>query len=103
MGERLHELIERGAIAELRAALKRHPLLIHQKTDDGDSLLHVACYRKNLEMVEELLAYGPDVDARGRHGRTPLHCAVHRGDARSTAIVQRLLAAGASPELKDEN
>lgn len=48
-----------------------------------------------LRVLDRLLAAGLDVDARDRHGRTPLQYAVQRGA--SASLIRALLAAGADP------
>src|SRR4051794_38368498 len=89
--------IEEGDLAAISAALRADPSLANARTADGDTLLHIACWQKQSAIVQELLAYAPDVDARGFHDRTPLHYAVHEGDLASLPIVAALLARGADP------
>lgn len=52
-----------------------------------------------LELIERLLQQGAPVNAADAAGRTPLVLAVMQGH---TAVVQRLLAAGANPALVDQ-
>ena len=52
-----------------------------------------------LELLERLLQQGAPVNAADTAGRTPLILAVMQGH---TAVVQRLLAAGANPALVDQ-
>ena len=37
--------------------------------------LHIACEEDFIDMIEALLAYGEDVNARDEDGNTPLHIA----------------------------
>ncbi len=61
----------------------------------GDfTALAIAAYGGHLEMVNLLLGAGADVNQQCRDGRTPLELARAKGH---TAIVDRLLAAGALP------
>ncbi|WP_431095726.1 ankyrin repeat domain-containing protein [Polaromonas aquatica] len=53
-----------------------------------------------LELLERLLQQGAPVNAADTAGRTPLVLAVMQGH---TAVVQRLLAAGANPALVDQD
>ena len=71
------------------------------RTSLGNLPLHIAAWQKQLPILE-LLAGAPDVNARGDLQRTPLHYAVHEGDASSVPIVKELMARGADPTLKDE-
>ena len=45
----------------------------------GSSLLHCACEKADLGMVELLLQYGANVNASDSSGQTPLHCCLLRG------------------------
>ncbi|APR76467.1 inversin protein alternative isoform, putative [Minicystis rosea] len=100
---KLIQAIERGAIDEVTAELRRTPSLVSATTADGDTLLHIACWQKKEAIVEALLARGAAVDARGCYGRTPLHYAVHEGKAASVPIVRRLVEQGADPSIRDAN
>lgn len=100
--DELTRAIEADADAEVAEALHRDPSLVSMTTQDGDTLLHIACRQKRAAIVQSLLAHEPDVDARGLHGWTPLHCAVSDGSRRSVPIVQMLMASGADPALQDD-
>jgi hypothetical protein len=96
------EAVERGDLAAISTALKADPSLARATTRDGDTLLHLACWQKQAAIVREILGYAPDLDARGWHGRTPLHYAVHEGGPESVPIVAALLAGGADPSIVDD-
>ncbi|KAK6931850.1 Arf GTPase activating protein [Dillenia turbinata] len=64
----------------------------------GCSLLHLACHRGNLVMLELLLQLGADINMRDFHGRTPLHHCIFE---RSNKLAKHLLKRGASPSIKD--
>lgn len=100
--DELMDLIEHGDATAVSAAVRAEPYLARAKSQDGDTALHVACWQKQNAIVGTLLAYDPDVNARGAYGRTPLHYAVHEGTAGSAAIVAALLNAGANPDLRDD-
>jgi uncharacterized protein len=68
----------------------------NQKGHFGDSPLHVAVFRKDVEEVNGLLAAGADPNCVGEFGYTPLHNAVSLDQP---AIVERLLKAGARQDI----
>eukprot|EP00026_Physarum_polycephalum_P008552 Phypoly_transcript_08640.p1 GENE.Phypoly_transcript_08640~~Phypoly_transcript_08640.p1 ORF type:complete len:470 (+),score=70.41 Phypoly_transcript_08640:86-1411(+) len=59
----------------------------------GNSLLHVAALRENVEIVELLLSKGATIDVRDSGDHTPLHFAANEG---SIDIVKLLVEKGAS-------
>lgn len=67
-------------------------LVNHTGTGTGDTELHLAARAADLEEIDRLLADGTEVDAENRIGYTPLMEAAREGH---TAVVERLLAAGA--------
>jgi len=96
-------MIERGNVRGLSEALRADPSLVAAKTPDGDTPLHIACWQKQIAIIGIILAYRPDLNARGCYGRTPLHYAVHEGRAISVPIVGILRAMGADPSFLDDN
>lgn len=96
-------MIERGDVHGVSEALRVDPSLVATKTPDGDTLLHIACWQKQIAIIGIILAYRPDLNAHGCYGRTPLHYAVHEGRAISVPIVGILIAMGADPFVQDEN
>jgi len=73
---------------------------VNQEGRFGDSMLHVAIFRSNLEEVECLLAAGADPNWRGAYRYTPLHNAVSLD---LPEIVERLLKAGARVDVADDD
>ncbi|XP_010555882.1 PREDICTED: ADP-ribosylation factor GTPase-activating protein AGD3-like isoform X2 [Tarenaya hassleriana] len=66
---------------------------------EGYSLLHCACGKADIGMVELLLQCGANVNAMDSNGQTPLQCCILRGKA---AIARLLLARGADPQSTKE-
>ena len=61
---------------------------------DGNSLLMLAAYAGQLEVVRGLIACGADVDKQNARGQSPLAGVVFK---KEDAIVQVLIDAGADP------
>lgn len=49
-------------------------------TANGDSALHIAARRKDIDMVRILVDYGANVDMQNGEGQTPLHISAGEGD-----------------------
>jgi ankyrin repeat protein len=69
------------------------------RTPEGDSCLHIAAGRGDLQAVALLLDAGMDANLRGDLGNTPLHYA-SRGA--HEAVARLLIDRGASPSLRNE-
>lgn len=72
---------------------------VNQKGNFGNSPLHVACVRGDLEEVVALLEAGANPNLKGEHGCTPLHDAVQQ---EHPEVVKLLLEKGASPTIKSD-
>ncbi|KAM7188255.1 hypothetical protein V8F20_010632 [Naviculisporaceae sp. PSN 640] len=66
--------------------------------------LHIAVYRRDLDMTEDLIRPGTNLNLQDRWGLTPLHLAMTLVDASTrTAFVQRLCLHGASTAVRDQD
>ena len=74
---------------------------VHATDSVGNSTLSDEVRERHLDVVEELLKAGADVNAGNKSGGTPLMTAV-AFDAKSTAIMERLLDAGADIDAQDD-
>ncbi|MDO9134677.1 ankyrin repeat domain-containing protein [Hydrogenophaga sp.] len=92
---------ETGNLAALQDWLTSQPALLQWRSHDGDTLLHLACWQKQLDLVPWLVNAGADVNAQGWLQRTPLHYAVNEGSERSVLLVRLLLQHGGQPRLRD--
>ena len=75
--------------------LKAKGIDVDQSNAAGESALMVAAYKKNTELVNELIARGAIVDRAS--GWSPLHYAAAAG---STELVDLFLAKGANPNVR---
>lgn len=80
-------------IAALPDWLGTPPVDVHSRNLLGDTPLHVAAVRGDVQAVTDLLGAGADPDIKGEYGFTPLHEAVSQGHCE---VARLLLARGAS-------
>jgi uncharacterized protein len=88
-----------GQADEVAAMLEQDPAQSHASGAHGIPVLYYPSIRGHLEIAEQLLSAGAEVDA-GAGGNTPLHGAVL---FRQLQMVRWLLAHGADPSLEDYN
>jgi ankyrin repeat protein len=96
----IHDAAKSGDLAKIKALLKDNPGLASSKDLWDLTPLHMAVARSNREVVELLLTYSADVNARDINNRTPLHRAVVFGHK---DVAELLLANNADVNVKDNN
>lgn len=82
----LHSLITQGVPVDLTNA-------------NGDTLLILASYHENIEVVNMLINEGADLDRMNDRGQTALVCAVFRNNLQ---LAQLFLDSGANPSLGNQ-
>lgn len=88
-----------GDVETVLKELQRDPLQVTQRTADGWTAVHLACYYGHPEVLGVLLAFGASPHAKGPHGYcSPLHTAVVGG---CESVVQLLLNQGGSLSERD--
>lgn len=100
--------IELGDLAQVERCIAEGATLhqlagraLHPYSTEQDSVLHRAVKLGHQDIVEYLLGFGCEVNARTRRLRTPLHYATYPGVPVDT--VSMLLSAGAALEAKDDD
>ncbi|KAL3199662.1 hypothetical protein MRX96_001414 [Rhipicephalus microplus] len=74
-----------GCLERLAECL--NTLSVHERDEQGMCMLHWACDRGHLEIVELLLDKGADPEAKDEEGQTPLHYASSCGHLQTPAEV----------------
>lgn len=64
-----------------------------------NTLLHLACYLGNIQIVDAILCHGPNIELRNKENETPLHIAAAKGHY---GIVNTLLGHGAKVDPEDK-
>ena len=75
-------------------------LSMNQNQSDGNSLLHIAAKKNNLELLRRLSQFGIDINAVNNSGYTVLHLASMM--AKDESIIKYLLNEGADKNIKTE-
>jgi TolB protein len=92
-------LVPKGDSAAIKALLEKSPELIRAVDANGDTLLHHAAARGNVELVRFLLEKGAAIDLPGSGKHTPLQRAALNDRTDAVAV---LLEKKASLELKND-
>ena len=97
---RLSDAAMKGDVALVQSLLKQN-IDVNAAQGDGNTALHWAAYREDVEMTRLLIQAGADLQAKTRIGNvTALHLAATNGNA---AIIELLLKAGADVNLSNGN
>ncbi|XP_033736705.1 serine/threonine-protein phosphatase 6 regulatory ankyrin repeat subunit A-like isoform X2 [Pecten maximus] len=92
---------EAGNVAVCKELLYQHAdqQLKMQRKDNGDTVLHISCRRRDLDFAKMLVESGAPVDTMNDEKQTPLHLAAWEGDE---AMVKYLYQMKANPNLTDK-
>lgn len=79
-----------GYSKELSDFLSKKPHLVNQRNKNGNSILHIACWKGDNDMVLMLLMRGADVNCVDSKGYSPLLVAIEFGhDALALSLLER--------------
>jgi len=81
-------------------------LSVNASNSSGETLLHNACFSKNLSVVKVLIENGADINAVTKRGESPLHWALRTANEdinQTIQLVTFLLANGADVTLKGKD
>src|ERR1700752_3797522 len=82
-----HTAIEQHRLKEVKRPFISDSTQVSNKTDAGDSPLHLAAWQDQPAIVLLLLNSGANVDDRGEGGNTPLHYAAKNGSVEVATIL----------------
>ncbi len=71
-------------VQRVSAMLRDTPQLVQERYARGDTALHHATRNGDLEIVEQLVGSGADVNLTTDHGHFPLYCAAGHGHVETT-------------------
>ncbi|MYK19903.1 hypothetical protein F4055_17340 [Candidatus Poribacteria bacterium] len=71
-------------VQRVNAMLRDNAKLVQERYARGDTALHHATRNGDLEIVEQLVSSGADVNVTSEHGHFPLYCAAGHGHVETT-------------------
>ncbi|KJV77903.1 ankyrin [Orientia tsutsugamushi] len=77
----LSDAVECRCIEPLAIMLKHNSTGINKKYDEGETLLHIAVRNKIIDIIQLLIDYGADIDAKDDNGMTTIDYAAKSGNA----------------------
>lgn len=94
----LHHACNRGHVAIVGAILRHCLGIINSTNDTGETALHLAVYSGNMNIVEQLVDHGANIDSRNDYGETALFYAARKN---MPALVRLLLQRGSDVDIED--
>lgn len=97
--ENIHTAAEHGDLELVKSFIEQNPKLLHDKDNEGNTPLHIACLNGKKSIVEFLISQNADVNEKNNMGNPSLHFAALGGYA---DIIEILLENGADINAKDD-
>jgi ankyrin repeat protein len=72
-GAQIAALIKSRDVAAVRVLLEKQPELLHAADDRGNQPIHWAVMTRQVDLIDDLLARGADINAQRPDGARPLH------------------------------
>nr|XP_055076899.1 transient receptor potential cation channel, subfamily N, member 1 isoform X1 [Misgurnus anguillicaudatus] len=93
--------VEAGNVGIVRELLssQSEPQLRAVKSENGDTVLHISCRRKDVETAKVLVESGANPDSQNNEWQTPLHIAAFQGDEN---MLKFLYHCKANPNILDK-
>jgi len=98
LGSDIHDAIQKGDVTKVKTLISGNKELIHEKSDKGQTPLHLAVQNGDQEIVEFLISQGADINARDSEGNTPLLTALA---FKKTDTAKFLISEGADVRIKN--
>ncbi|XP_058788653.1 rabankyrin-5 [Phymastichus coffea] len=102
----LHEASRSGLAKLCSMLLRLRPQMLAERNRQGDTAVHLAVSHARIEALRALLGGASEPEAmlaaRNERGDTPLSLALTAGSENARPLVQALVEAGASLELRDQ-
>ena len=93
-------LVKKGDLDAVKSTVAQKPEIVHKKTGNGTTALHIAAERGDVAMAGFLLENRADPNVRDKMGATPVHVAAAFG---KDSIARLLLQKGANPNAKKKD
>jgi len=100
--KKAQEYCHANNVESLRQIITEYNLDVEYKFENERTLLHEACYSKNVEIIKFLIDFGANINAVNKNGTTPLMYAKTNIQKEQYGILNYLVSKGASIDQKDK-
>ncbi|EGR34319.1 hypothetical protein IMG5_016350 [Ichthyophthirius multifiliis] len=96
INQNINPIIQKNTLLQKKIQFQRQGLNINAKTKNNSTLLHISCYKGNIDTVRYLLKSEIEINQRDIENHTPLHLAAL---SQSYRLIKLLLIKGADKNL----